>query len=176
MKKTLLVSFLSLALALCAALPAAAQSQAPTNDLENAIVTVLVSLPHYSVYDNLFFEVNGGEVTLMGQTPLELTKAEAGKRVAKIKGVGNVINNIELLPASPSDDALRQSLYRAIFGAPDLHRYSMGADPTIHIIVKGGHVTLVGMVSSDQDRQRAEMVAKGLPGIMSFTNSLRLSQ
>ena len=176
MKKTLLVSFLSLALALCAALPAAAQSQAPSNDLESAIVKVLLSLPHYGVYDNLFFEVNGSDVTLMGQTPLELTKAEAGKRVAKVKGVAKVINHIELLPASPSDDALRLSLYRAIFNAPDLHRYSMGADPTIHIIVKGGAVILVGMVSNDQDRQRAEMVAKSLPGIMSFTNSLRLSQ
>ena len=176
MKKALFICFLAAAAAVFAATPLAAQSQAPTNDLENAIVKVLVSLPHYGVYDNLFFEVSGSDVTLMGQTPLELTKAEAGKRVAKIKGVGSVINNIELLPASPSDDALRQSLYRAIFYAPDLHRYSMGADPSIHIIVKGGKVMLVGMVSNEQDRQRAEMVAKGLPGIMSFTNSLRLSQ
>ena len=176
MKKALFIGFLAVAAAVFAVAPLAAQSQAPTNRLESAIVKVLASLPHYGVYDNLFFEVNGSDVTLMGQTPLELTKAEAGKRVAKIKGVGSVINNIELLPASPSDDALRQSLYRAIFNAPDLHRYSMGADPSIHIIVKGGKVMLVGMVSNEQDRQRAEMVAKGLPGIMSFSNSLRLSQ
>jgi hypothetical protein len=176
MKKTLLIGFLALALAAFATPRLAAQSQAPTSDLESAIVKVLVSLPHYGVYDNLFFETNGSDVTLLGQTILELTKAEAGKRVARIQGIGKVTNHIELLPASPSDDALRLSLYRAVFNTPDLHRYSMGADPSIHIIVKGGHVTLVGMVSNEQDRQRAEMVAKGLPGIMSFTNSLRLSR
>ena len=176
MKRTCLIGLGALALAFFASSPLLAQSQAPSNDLENAVVKALLSLPHYGVFDNLFFEANGADVTLMGQAVLEITKAEAAKRVARIKGVGSVINKIEVLPPSPSYDALRKSLYQTIFGAADLHRYSMGADPSIHIIVKGGHVTLVGMVSSDQDRQRAEMVAKGLPGILSFTNSLRLDQ
>ena len=136
----------------------------------------LLSLPHYGVYDNLSFEMSGPDVTLMGQALLEITKAEAGKRVARIRGIGKVTNTIEVLPPSPSDDALRFSVYRAIFGSADLHRYSMGADPTIHIIVKGGHVTLVGMVSTDQDKQRAEMVSKSLPGIMSFKNDLRVEK
>ena len=176
MKKMFLVGFLAMALAILAVAPLGAQSQAATNDLESSVVKALLSLPHYSVFDNLFFEANGADVTLMGQAVLEITKAEAAKRVARIKGIGAVINKIEVLPPSSSDDALRMSVYRAIFGAADLHRYSMGADPTIHIIVKGGHVTLVGMVSSAQDRQRAEMVSKSLPGIMSFTNSLRLDK
>jgi hypothetical protein len=174
MKKIFLIGFLALALAVFAPALPAGQSQAPTNYLERSVVRALLSLPHYGVYDNLFFEANGADVTLMGQAVLEITKAEAAKRVARVKGVGAVINKIEVLPPSASDDALRASLYRAIFGSADLHRYSMGADPTVHIIVKGGHVTLVGMVDTAADSQRAEMVAKGLPGIMSFTNALRL--
>ncbi len=176
MNKSFLSGLLGLGLVAALAVSASAQSQAPTNDLENAVVNALVSLPHYGVFDNLFFEANGSDVTLMGQVTLEITKAEAAKRVARIKGIGAVTNKIEVLPPSPSDDALRMSLYRRIFGEADLNRYSMGADPTIHIIVKGGHVTLVGMVSTEGDRQRAEMVAKSLPGIFSFTNALRLAQ
>jgi hyperosmotically inducible protein len=176
MKKAFLISLLAVALAVFASAPLAAQSQAPTNDLEEEVVKALLSLPHYSVFDNLFFETAGTDVTLMGQVVLEITKAEAAKRVARVKGIGAVINKIEVLPPSSSDDSLRMSLYRSIFGTADLQRYSMGADPTIHIIVKGGHVTLVGMVSSDQDRQRAEMVSKSVPGIFSFTNSLRVDK
>jgi hyperosmotically inducible periplasmic protein len=176
MKKALLVGFLVAALALVTALPAAAQAQAAGNALEESVVKALLSLPHYSVFDNLFFEADGKDVTLMGQVVLEITKAEAAKRVARVKGVGAVVNKIEVLPPSSADDSLRMSLFRAVFGSADLHRYSLGTDPTIHIIVKGGHVTLVGMVSSAEDRQKAEMVAKSLPGIQSFTNALRLDK
>ena len=164
------------ALVLTASLAATFPAQPQTSDLQEAVVKALLSLPHYGVYDNLSFEMSGPDVTLMGQALLEITKAEAGKRVARIRGIGKVTNTIEVLPPSPSDDALRFSVYRAIFGSADLHRYSMGADPTIHIIVKGGHVTLVGMVSTDQDKQRAEMVSKSLPGIMSFKNDLRVEK
>jgi len=191
MKKKMLpvfaVAALSLTLALAApqggeacaisattAVPAVrAQSQAPTTDLEGTIVTTLLSLPTYGIYDNLFFVVNGSDVTLKGQALYEVTKAEAAKRVARIKGVARVVNEIEVLPPSPSDDALRASLAQAIFGKTDLDRYGRGPDSSIHIIVKGGHVTLEGMVSNAQDRQRVEMVSKSVPGIMSFKNNLR---
>ena len=76
MKKALLIGSLVLALAFASALPATAQSQAAGNDLEEAVVKALLSLPHYSVFDNLFFEADGKDVTLMGQVVLEITKAE----------------------------------------------------------------------------------------------------
>jgi hyperosmotically inducible protein len=174
MKRQVIAGFLTLVLAVASGAAAPVQAQGPTNDLEKEIVKVLWSLPHYGVYDNLYFETNGSNVTLMGQALFEITKAEAGKRVAKVKGIGTVTNKIEVLPPSPSDDALRMALYRNIFGSHDLYRYSMGADPTIHIIVAGGHVTLTGMVDTKEDRQKAEMVAKSTPGILSFKNDLRL--
>jgi len=176
MKKLSVATLLIFSLVAFSARPALAQSQAPTNDLENRIVKTLFSLPHYGVFDNLYFETSGSDVTLMGQALFEITKAEAAKRVSRIPGIGKVTNKIEVLPPLPSDDALRMNIYRSIFGAPDLHRYSMGADPTIHIIVKGGHVTLEGLVSTAEDRQRAEMVAKSLPGIFSFKNNLRVEK
>jgi hyperosmotically inducible protein len=150
--------------------------QAASEDLERAVLKTLWSLPHYTVFDNLFFEMSGADVTLGGQVTLEITKAEAAKRVAKIKGIAKVFNKIEVLPPSSSDDSLRLALFRRIFNTPGLDRYGMGADPSIHIIVKGGHVTLVGLVSTESDRQRAEMAAKDGPGIMSFKNDLRVEK
>jgi hyperosmotically inducible protein len=175
MKKQVITGFLALVLtaAIAVAAPAPAQANAPTNDLEKAVVQALWSLPHYGVYDNLYFETDGPNVTLKGQALFEITKAEAAKRVAKIKGIGKVTNQIEVLPPSSADDSLRMALYRNIFGTHDLYRYSMGADPTIHIIVAGGHVTLTGMVDTKEDKQKAEMVAKSTPGILSFKNDLR---
>jgi hypothetical protein len=174
MKRQVIAGFLTLVLAVAAGAAAPVQAQGPTNDLEKEIVKVLWSLPHYGVYDNLYFETTDSNVTLMGQALFEITKAEAAKRVAKVKGIGTVTNKIEVLPPSPADDGLRMALYRNIFGTHDLYRYSMGADPTIHIIVAGGHVTLTGMVDTKEDRQKAEMVAKSTPGILSFKNDLRL--
>ena len=174
MKRQVIAGFLALVLAAAVGAAAPVQAQGPTNDLEKEIVKVLWSLPHYGVYDNLYFDTNGSNVTLMGQALFEITKAEAAKRVAKVKGIGTVTNKIEVLPPSSADDSLRMALYRNIFGTQDLHRYSMGPDPTIHIIVAGGHVTLTGMVDTKEDKQKAEMVSKSTPGILSFKNDLRL--
>lgn len=150
--------------------------QTMAQDLERSVLETLWSLPQYSVFDNLFFEMSGADVTLGGQVVYEITKAEAAKRVARIKGIARVFDKIEVLPPSPSDDALRKALFSRIYAAPGLDRYGRGADPSIHIIVKGGHVTLVGVVSTEDDRQRAGMAAKDGPGIMSFKNDLRIEK
>ncbi|MGZ4822803.1 MAG: BON domain-containing protein [Terriglobales bacterium] len=47
--------------------------------------------------------------------------------------------------------------------------------PSIHIIVKGGHVTLVGVVDNPMDKQMAEMRAKGVSGVFSVDNQLQVT-
>jgi hyperosmotically inducible protein len=146
----------------------------PSNPMEQAIADALFSLPHYGVFDNLAFQVNGADVVLSGQVLLPITKVEAAKRVAKIKGVGKVVNSVEVLPLSGSDDAVRMVAYRALFGTADLYRYSMGANPSIHIIVKGGHITLVGFVSSKQDADLALLAIRGVAGSLSQKSLLQV--
>ena len=46
------------------------------------------------------------------------------------------------------------------------------ANPPIHIIVDGGHVTLTGVVNSNIDRMLARSLAVGF-GELSVTNELR---
>ena len=132
----------------------------------------LVSLPYYTVFDNLTYNVNGYTVTLAGQVTKPVLKDDAGKAVKKIEGVENVVNNIEVLPLSPNDDQLRLAVYRAIYSKPGLDLYSLRAVPTIHIIVKNGNVTLTGAVGRPADKDIAGIAANGVSGVFSVTNDL----
>ena len=132
----------------------------------------LVMLPWYSVFDNLAYKVEGDKVTLYGQVTRPSLKSDAESAVKSIEGVASVVNNIEILPPSPMDDQLRRAIYRAIYGDAALSRYSIQAVPSIHIIVKGGNVTLEGVVDNETDKNLANLRANGVPNVFSVKNNL----
>ena len=133
----------------------------------------LVMLPQLTIWDNLAYKVEGSKVTLLGQVRNAILKDEAEQSVKKIEGVDQVDNRIEVLPASGNDDRIRMAVARALFGNDSpLFRYSMGALPPIHIIVKNGHVTLEGAVDSQADKDLAYTKANGVPGVFSVDNHL----
>jgi hyperosmotically inducible periplasmic protein len=133
-------------------------------------------LPYYSVFDNLEYRVNGYNVELSGEVTRPTLKSDAERVVKKIEGVENVTNNIKVLPLSPSDDRIRLAEYRAIYGQSALNRYALQAVPPIHIIVDNGHVTLMGVVASEMDKNVAGIQANGVPGVFSVTNNLRVEK
>jgi hyperosmotically inducible periplasmic protein len=132
----------------------------------------LVMLPWYSIFDNLAYSVNGYNVTLEGQVVNPSLKPDAERAVKSIEGVERVDNKIEVLPPSPMDDQIRRAEYRAIYGFPSLQRYAMGAVPPIHIIVKNGRVTLVGVVANQADKDAAGIRANTVPNVFAVTNNL----
>ena len=134
----------------------------------------LVMLPYYNVFDWLEAEVLPDDtVVLRGQVTQPTTKSNAEARVRSLESVAKVVNEIEVLPASPSDDRIRLAMYRAIFNYNSpLFQYSIRAVPPVHIIVKNGHVTLKGVVARDMDRQLAYMAANGVPGVFEVRNDL----
>ena len=134
----------------------------------------LASLPYYGVFDNLEYKIEGNTVTLYGQVVKPVTRSDAERRVARLEGVDHVINNIQVLPLSGFDDSIRRREYRSIFGSGSLYRYAMGANPSIHIIVRNGNVTLEGVVANRMDSQLAYMAANRVPGVFSVTNNLRV--
>jgi len=69
---------------------------------------------------------------------------------------------------------IRRAEFHAIYGEPALQRYAFGPVPPIHIIVKGGHVTLEGVVDSQGDRNLVNIRANAVPGVFSVTNNLRV--
>jgi len=151
------------------------QQQTEPKSRQNLIREVrhqLVLLPYYSVFDNLAFRVEGDTVTLEGQVVRPTLKSDAENVVKNIEGMGRVVNNIEVLPPSPMDDQIRRAVYRTIFGDPALSRYSESAVPSIHIIVKNGNVTLVGVVDSEADKNLVNLRVNGIPNVFSVKNEL----
>ncbi len=132
----------------------------------------LLMLPWYTVFDNLEYSVHGYRVTLEGQVTRPVLKSDAESAVKHIEGVEGVDNRIEVLPLSPFDDRIRRAEYRAIYSYPMLQRYSLGANPSIHIIVKNGNVILEGVVANQADRNVANIRANGVPDVFSVTNHL----
>jgi hyperosmotically inducible protein len=152
--------------------PIFARTINPQGDLAGAVRHELVMLPYYSVFDDLQFNVDNGTVTLAGDVTRPILKSDAENVVKRIAGVTNVVNNIKVLPPSSFDNRIRVATYRSVFGFAGLYRYAMGANPSIHIIVDNGHVTLKGVVSNQGDKNLAYIRANGVPGVFSVTNDL----
>lgn len=144
--------------------------------LQKEVRHELVMLPFYGVFDNFEYKVEGGTVTLLGQVSRPTLKSDAEKAVRGIEGVERVENRIEVLPVSPNDDQLRMAVYRAVYGTQGLDRYSLRAVPTIHIIVKNGHVWLEGAVATEADKNLANIKANGVSGVFSVTNNLHVDR
>lgn len=136
----------------------------------------LVMLPYYGVFDNLAYRVSGDTVTLYGQVTRPTLKSDAERVVKGIEGIGTVRNEIEVLPLSPNDDRIRLAVYRAIYGEPALQRYGLQAVPPIHIIVKNGNVTLMGVVGNEGDKNIAGIRAKGVPGVFNVSNEVQVEK
>jgi hyperosmotically inducible protein len=164
-----LVAMLLLAIA-----PAVASAQDTNPQLAKKVRHELVMLPYYGVFDNLAYSINGGNVTLYGQVVRASTRSDAEHRVKRIQGVTRVVNNIKVLPLSSFDDRIRAATYRSIARMGGLYRYLQGTNPSLHIVVAGGHVALEGVVSNKGDRNLAYMAANRVPGVFSVQNNLRV--
>jgi hyperosmotically inducible protein len=173
--KTIKQKLVAIAATLAIAASAAVAAPTESNDQQvtKQVKHELVTLPYYGVFDNLAYQVDGNTVTLSGQVTRPSTRHDAERRVARIQGVERVVNQIEVLPLSGFDDSVRVSAYRTIFSTGGLYRYAMGANPSIHIVVNRGHLTLEGVVANEGDRRLANIVANGIPGVFSVTNNLR---
>jgi hyperosmotically inducible protein len=134
----------------------------------------LALLPRYTVFDNLAYRVDGDNVTLMGTVTEPVKKSDAEAAVKSIEGVAKVDDQLKVLPPSPMDDQLRRAEFRAIYGFSGLDRYGFQANPSIHIVVDGGHVTLEGVVDNQADKDAAGVRAKTVPNVFSVTNNLQV--
>ena len=155
----------------------AALAAPPTlSPLENHVRHELVMLPYLNVFDDISFRVDGSTVTLFGAVTKPILKSDAENVVKRVEGITRVENQIEVLPLSPFDDGIRMRTARAIYGFPALQRYGAGTQPSIHIIVKNGNVTLMGFVSTDMDKQLAFTRANGVPGVFAVHNELQINK
>lgn len=170
-------------LALCVPAFAAGQSgnaqqqsnQSTMTDLEKTVRKELITLPYYTVFDNLQFKIeNGDTVVLSGQVVWPYLKNDAEATIKLVKGVKKVVNNIEVLPPLPFDNKIRRREFYAIYSSVGFERYAIQAIPPIHIIVNNGHVTLEGIVDDQMDKNLAGIAANQVPQVFSVTNNLQI--
>jgi hyperosmotically inducible protein len=169
--KTRFITVWMLAVLLSASSVAFAQDKRDVR-LAEEIGRVLTGYPRLTIFDDINGHVENGAVVLTGRVTMPFKKTDIEKRVARIDGVRSLRNEVGVLPVSPFDDELRHRVARAIYGNPSFWNYAAMANPPIHIVVEGGHVTLAGVVNSNVERMLARSLATGL-GEFSVTNSLR---
>jgi hyperosmotically inducible protein len=151
----------------------AQQEDFRTRRVEFELRHELLMLPRYDVFDWLYFEVlEKGTVRLGGQVRTATLKGDAERAAKRVEGVEQIVNEIEILPVSSSDDKLRVALYRALFWDTPLEQYSYQALNPIHIIVKNGRVTLEGVVRTEMDKTVAGFKAREVPFVFNVDNNL----
>ena len=182
---------------LLATVTARTQAGAPVEEIRNE----LLRLPYYGVFDFLAFSYDKGTVTLMGYAYSPTLKKSAERAVKRAPKVDQVIDNVEELPASLHDDELRWNAFYKIYGDSSLSRYAPGGgmlwgrlhafngpftpmtagpfmafeaagDYPIHIIVKGGRITLLGVVDNEADKTLVGMRAREVEGAFAVDNQL----
>lgn len=166
-------SFFASVLLLGLASPTLAQSRT------NAEVFRDVSLQvnryvYFTMFDSVSASVDDGYVTLSGRVTLPYKASDIEERVARIDGVKGVQNTLTLLPVSSFDDRLRLGIARALYTDPALSMYGLGANPSSHVIVEHGRVTLDGVVNNEMDKAITNSVARSFQAF-GVTNELKTS-
>ena len=171
-----------------------AQTTVTADETSRSVRRMLERLPYYGVFDFMAFSVDRGVVTLAGYSYQGL-KDDAEMAAKRGVGVIEVANKIEELPASSNDDRIRWTTFYRIYADDFLSRYAPGGatqafreileerrfpgmQPVghypIHIIVKNGRTTLLGVVDNAADRQVAEIRAREVIGVFGVENGLQI--
>jgi hyperosmotically inducible periplasmic protein len=151
-------------------------ADAGDKNIAAAAVHVVRTYAYYSVFDDVTVEANTGVLTLRGKVVTPWRKSDLGSLMKWIAGVREIRNELEILPVSNYDEQIRFRIARAIYGDPALSRYGLGANPSIHIIVQNGNVTLTGVVQNGMDKALAGRAARFAATYFGLTNDLKIEK
>jgi hyperosmotically inducible protein len=191
-------ALIAAALMWVAATSAGIQAQNVTDEQRQfEVQRALERLPGYGVFDFLAFSLDRGTVTLVGYAYNESLKTAATRAVKRIAGVDDVLDQVEVLPASFNDDRIRRATFYKIYTDSFLSRYASGGPRSayreaiefgrypgqqpfgnypIHIVVDGGRIRLLGAVDHASDRQLAEFRAREVGGVFAVANELVIAR
>ena len=166
------VTTLLMGATLVAGTATAGQAGRTNLDVFNDVSASVNRYAQFTIFDDVTASVDNGVVILNGSVTMPYKKNDIEKRVAQIDGVRRVDDRIEVLPTSLRDDEIRVRVARAIYGHPIFWRNGARANPSIHVIVNQGHLTLTGVVGTELDRTVARAMA-GQFGVFSIVNNLK---
>jgi hyperosmotically inducible protein len=145
-------------------------------DIGEQIASQVRRYPYYTVFDDVNAFVKDGVVTLTGAVTEPRKASDIADMASRVTGVQEVKNQFVVLSVSSTDARLRIAIADQIFSDPMFTQYAIQSVPPIHIIVQGGKVTLVGVVSTQMERMKAEMIARSTFGVFSVENKLRVER
>ena len=143
--------------------------------LFRAVQKQVLNYAHFTIFDSVNMQINGGTVTLTGWVTMPYKKNDIERRVSRVDGIDRVVNQIKELPVSQFDDELRFRIARAIYSSPHFRGYGSMVNPPIHIIVEHGRVTLEGVVNNNVDRMIARSIASNVLAF-DLKNDLKTTQ
>jgi osmotically-inducible protein OsmY len=138
---------------------------------------VIKAIRRYSrigVFDDIGAYVKEGKVGLGGWVTEPYKSNEIEKRMAKILGIQEFQNNIEVLPTSQTDRHLRAVLARRLYSDSLFEDYASMVQPPIRIIVKNSRVILSGVVRGQLEKTRALSIIRGTHGVLTVEDRLRI--
>jgi osmotically-inducible protein OsmY len=107
-----------------------------------------------------------GIIVLTGNVPLSAWKERAARVAAVVHGVRAVVNRVQVAPVSRPDRRVADDVRKALRDTKAL------AKMPITVRVQNGVVELTGAISSWEQQQLAERVARHVPGVRFCLNQL----
>ena len=155
--------------------PSMARAQVSDDDLQRQVIGAIRGYSNFTIFDDVSVAVNNRAVTLTGRVTMPFKRNDIAARVAKIDGVKDLVNGIEVLPVSIEDSRLRMRVAQAIYGNSTFWHYASMVNPPIHIVVERSRITLTGCVNSEVERMLAYALAQ-VDGSLSVANELRVDK
>ena len=120
----------------------------------------ILGYTYYGVFDSVELGVEDGVVLLQGSVRHEGRRRDIEERVARLAGVREIVNELQVQSVSSFDDQLRGQLYRAIYLNDQFFHWSRGVHPPVRIVVDRGRITLTGYVPTAMDKQLVGHIAR----------------
>src|SRR5579871_818905 len=92
-----------------------ARAVAGNDAVARDIVHKILTYPYYTLFDQVDFQLNDGNVRLFGEVTQPWKKSALGSLVAEAGGVKTVDNELKVAPLSAFDDRIRMQTAQAIY-------------------------------------------------------------
>ena len=143
-------------------------------ELAQEVGKAISRYPHFTIWDYVDGRINQGVVTLHGSvTPLRDKKRELYETIAKIRGVQDYVDEIEVQSSSSGDERLRRNIGRNLAMNEHFERTISMRNPPYHIIVNRSSVALVGYVQTQIEYREMERIVRMTQGVLKVDNQLQ---
>jgi osmotically-inducible protein OsmY len=142
--------------------------------LGEEVVKEIRKYSRFTVFDDCSAFIKEGKVAVFGWVTEPYKKTEIEKRLHKVIGIQEFKNDLEVLPVSLSDQRLRETLANRLYSDSTFSDFASMPIPPIHLIVSGSRVIITGVVGNQLQKQKAESIIRGTPGVLSVESKLRI--